>query len=61
VIAVCCALHNFVVQRGCEYDPRWDVPHPDDVDVLVGPGQLAANEGSGTLVRNMIVAYLAGE
>jgi hypothetical protein len=65
VIAVCCALHNFVVQRGCEYDERWDVPHPDDVEVVEvvvahGPMQIAANEGRGIQVRNVLVAHLAG-
>jgi hypothetical protein len=50
-----------VVQRGCEYDKRWDVPHPDDVEVMVGLMQMAANEGRGIQVRNMLVAHVAGE
>jgi hypothetical protein len=40
VIAVCCALDNFVVQRRCQYDERWDVPHHDDVEVMVAHGPM---------------------
>jgi hypothetical protein len=64
VSAVCCALHNFVVKRGCEFHPRWDVPHPEDVDFLVGPMQVAANEAARAcclVCSNLHVAHLAGE
>jgi DDE superfamily endonuclease len=60
-IIVCCALHNFLTDRGVEYDATWAVEHKDDIHGEQMPVQVAPQLDTGCQLRDMLVAHFSGQ
>jgi hypothetical protein len=58
VTGVCCALHNFMTERGVAYEERWAADGDNAVQVAQMPVQAGGN-AQGVAVRDSLTAYLA--